>query len=61
LSLGLINNAETEELIDLIEDRNLTTYVYDIDLANKVAADIQKHHEVINDIIKKASLATLEK
>jgi nucleotidyltransferase substrate binding protein (TIGR01987 family) len=60
LSLGLINNTETEELIDLIEDRNLTTHVYDIDLANKVAADIQKHHEVINDIIKKVSLATLE-
>jgi nucleotidyltransferase substrate binding protein (TIGR01987 family) len=60
LSLGLTNSAETGELIDLIEDRNLTTHVYDIDLANKVAADIQKHHDVIDVIIKKVSLDTIE-
>lgn len=58
LSLGLTNEAETEELIDLIEDRNLTTHVYDIELANQVASDIQKHHDVISAIITKVSLDT---
>lgn len=61
LSLGLTNNAETEELVDLIEDRNLTTHVYDINLANRVAADIQKHHDVIATIIRKVSLDRVEK
>lgn len=61
LSLSLINREETKELIDLIEDRNLTTHVYDIDLANRVAADIQKHYDVIDTIIKKVSLDTIKK
>ncbi|HLC06556.1 MAG TPA: HI0074 family nucleotidyltransferase substrate-binding subunit [Candidatus Babeliales bacterium] len=61
LSLGLTNREETVQLVDLIEDRNLTTHVYDIDLANKVAADIQKHHDVIQAIIMKASPNTLKK
>lgn len=61
LSLGLTSGLETEELIDLIEDRNLTTHVYDIDLANRVAVEIQKHHDVINAIIKKVSLDTIKK
>ncbi|HLJ31175.1 MAG TPA: HI0074 family nucleotidyltransferase substrate-binding subunit [Candidatus Babeliales bacterium] len=60
LSLSLTNREETKELIDLIEDRNLTTHVYDIDLANRVAADIQKHHDVIDAIIKKVSLDKVE-
>jgi nucleotidyltransferase substrate binding protein (TIGR01987 family) len=60
LSLGLSNDAETKELIRLIEDRNLTTHVYDEDLANRVAADIQKHHDVIDVIIKKVSLDTIK-
>lgn len=59
LVLGLTNAEETRELIDLVEDRNLTAHVYDIDLANKVAADIQKHHDVIALIIKKVSLDTV--
>ena len=61
LSLGFTNEAETDELIDLIEDRNLTTHVYDIDLANKVATDIQRHHDVIDKIIKKVSLESMKK
>ena len=61
LSLGLTNREETKELIDLIEDRNLTTHVYDIELANQVAADIQKHHDVVNTIIRKVSLDTIKK
>jgi nucleotidyltransferase substrate binding protein (TIGR01987 family) len=60
LSLGLSNDAETKELIRLIEDRNLTTHVYDEDLANRVAVDIQKHHAVIDTIIKKVSLDTIK-
>jgi len=55
LVLGFINSTETEELINLIEDRNLTTHVYDVDLANKVANDIQKHYNVITEVIKKFS------
>ena len=60
LSLGLTNEKETSELIDLIEDRNLTTHVYDMELANQVAADIQRHHAVIDKIIKKVSLETIK-
>jgi nucleotidyltransferase substrate binding protein (TIGR01987 family) len=60
LSLGLTNRAETDELIDLIEDRNLTTHVYDEELADRVANEIQKHHDVIDIIIKKISLDTIK-
>ncbi len=59
--LGLVNKEEAKELIDLIEDRNLTTHVYDIDLANTVANDIQKHHDVISVVIEKVSLETIKK
>jgi len=61
LSLGLVNKEEAKELTDLIEDRNLTTHVYDIDLANTVANDIQKHHDVIGVVIEKVSLETIKK
>lgn len=61
LSLGLATENETEELIDLIEDRNLTTHVYDEELANRVANEIQKHHDAIAAIIKKVSLDKIEK
>lgn len=60
LSLGLTNDKETSELIDLIEDRNLTTHVYDVELANQVAEDIQRHHAVIDKIIKKVSMAAIK-
>ena len=60
LSLGITNREETAQLIDLIEDRNLTAHVYDIELANQVAADIQKHHDVIDTIIKKITLETIK-
>lgn len=56
LVFGIISTEEMQQLIDLIEIRNLTNDAYDIDLANKVAADIQKHHDVIAAIIKKVSL-----
>jgi nucleotidyltransferase substrate binding protein (TIGR01987 family) len=55
LSLGIINPQEAEELVHLIESRNLTTYVYDIDLANDVAKDIPKHYDSIHSIIMKLS------
>lgn len=61
LSLGLINNAETENLIALIEDRNLTTHTYNSDLADKVANDIQKHYDAINAVIKKVPLDIAKK
>ena len=60
LSLGLTNPDETQQLIDLVEDRNLTSHVYNIDLANKVAADIPKHFDAISAIIKKVSLDTIK-
>lgn len=61
LSLGIIHKQEAADLVDLLEDRNLTTHVYDVELANQVAADIQKHQDVIGTIIKKVSLDSLEK
>lgn len=60
LSLGLTNDKETSELIDLIEDRNLTTHVYDVELANQVADDIQRHHAVIDKIIEKVSIEIIK-
>lgn len=51
LSLGLTDAEKTEELLDLAEDRNLTVHAYDMDTANKIAADIQKHHEIIDLMI----------
>lgn len=53
LSLNLTNPEETKQLIDLIEDRNLTTHVYNIDLANEIATEIPKHFDAIHKIIMK--------
>jgi len=61
LSLGLVSREETKELTDLIEDRNLTTHVYDVDLANQVAHDIQKHPDAMSAVIMKVSLDTIKK
>jgi nucleotidyltransferase substrate binding protein (TIGR01987 family) len=55
LSLGLTNAEETQQLVDLIEDRNLTTHVYNINLANDVAGDIPEHYDVIHGVIIKLS------
>ena len=61
LSLGLTDEEETEELVGLIKYRKLTAHAYDSDVANKVADDIQKHHDAIRVIIEKVSLDTLKK
>lgn len=53
LSLGITNAEETQELIDMIESRNLTTHTYNIDLANDVAADIQQYYALIHALIIK--------
>ncbi|HSC25562.1 MAG TPA: nucleotidyltransferase substrate binding protein [Candidatus Babeliales bacterium] len=54
-SLGITTLEETNELINLIESRNLTTHTYNIDLANDVAEDIPKHYNLIHKIIQKLS------
>lgn len=61
LLLGITNESETNQLVDLIQDRNLANHAYDIDVANQIATDIQKHHEVIGTVIKKVSLDTIKK
>lgn len=53
LSLGITNTQETQELIDMIESRNLTTHTYNIDLANYVAEDIQRYYALIHALIIK--------
>lgn len=61
LIIGIITSVDMEKLVEVMACRRLTDYVYDEDLANRVAADIQKHHDVIATIIKKVSLDRVEK
>ena len=51
LTLGITNEDETRQLVALIESRNLTAHVYDIDLANEVAEKISHYFNVIHEII----------
>lgn len=61
LSLGVVNKEEAKELVDLIKYRSLTKHAYDNDVANTVANDIQKHHDVISTVIEKVSLEAIKK
>lgn len=60
LSLNITSKSETDGLVDLIKDRRLTVHVYDIDIANQAADRIQKHHDVIKNVIEKVSLESLK-
>ena len=53
LSLGITDMQETQELIELIESRNLTTHTYNIDVANDIAIIIPTHFDLIHAIILK--------
>ena len=61
LSLGITDAEETQELIDMIESRNLTTHTYNIDVANDVAADIQKYYALIHALIIKLLPSNIKK
>lgn len=51
LQYGITNVDETEQLLRMVESRNLTTHVYNEDLADDVAAKIPKHYQLIHVLI----------
>ncbi len=44
---GLTNEKETEQLLNMIEDRNLTTHIYDRATAIEISNRIEKHYQLM--------------
>lgn len=55
MSLGITNKEESDDLMLIIESRNLTTHVYDSDLAEEVAAKIVYYFNVIQAIVRRVT------
>ena len=51
LASSITNEQETKQLLQLIESRNLTTHVYDVELADEVALQISHYFNLIHTII----------
>jgi nucleotidyltransferase substrate binding protein (TIGR01987 family) len=55
LPAGITNEAETAHLLTLIENRNQTTHVYNVELADKVAEIIPKNYDLIYAIVTRTN------
>ena len=61
LASGITNAEETDQLNDLIGSRNLTTHVYDINLANEVALVISQYYDLIHTIVMRITPNSIQK
>ena len=61
LTANLATPEETQQLVDLIESRNLTTHVYDIDLASIVALKISNYYNLIHAIVLRVKPSNIQK
>src|SRR5258706_14178904 len=55
LASNITDAHETEQLLQLIESRNLTTHVYDANLADEVALKISGSFNIIHTIIMRVA------
>ena len=55
LPAQISNTEETAQLLTLIESKNQSTHVYNVDLADKIAEIIPKHYELIHTIITRTN------
>jgi len=52
--VGLINEQETEKLIDMIDDRNITSHAYKESIANKVGINIPIYYKLMKKLLDEA-------
>jgi nucleotidyltransferase substrate binding protein (TIGR01987 family) len=48
---GLVSTQEGDGLRQMVESRNQTAHVYDVDLANDIAAKIHEHYQLIHTLV----------
>lgn len=48
---ALVNNQQAKELLVMVDNRNMTTHIYDEDVADEIAAKITVHARLIKRII----------
>lgn len=53
LDVQLIDAAEYETLLKIIEDRNLTSHTYNEELAERISAHIQRYYATMQSIISR--------
>lgn len=53
-AVGLITASETEILIEMIDDRNLTTHTYKEDLAERISKKIPDYGKLMEKLLKAA-------
>ncbi len=54
LKAGLINDQEVEQLIDMVDDRNMTSHAYKESIANKVSANIPDYYSIMKKLLENA-------
>jgi len=50
----ITTRAQTDKLLDMTSDRNLTTHTYNEDLADQIAAKIPEYYKLMVAVIEKA-------
>lgn len=51
---GLINELETEKLIEMVDDRNITSHAYKENIANKVSKNIPDYYKIMKKLLDNA-------
>jgi nucleotidyltransferase substrate binding protein (TIGR01987 family) len=51
-SVGLIDENKTTKLLEMTDDRNLTSHTYDEDLAEGLYHKLQEHYELMKEILE---------
>jgi len=51
-SVGLIDENKTTKLLEMTDDRNLTSHTYDEDLAEGLYQKLHEHYELMKEILE---------
>ena len=54
LKSGLTKEEETEKLLLMVDDRNLTTHTYKEELANEIAKNIPQYFELMEKVLEES-------
>ncbi len=54
LQANLVNTQETEKLIEMVDDRNLTTHTYKEDLANTISEHIPAYLNLMEKLLQES-------
>ncbi len=53
LEIKVITIDDYKIIIEMIDDRNMTSHAYNVELAEKISADLPKYYETIITLLKK--------